>query len=501
MINRINRYLITHYPLLWNTRVVWIVLVNLILHVFFAVAGYSSITATEIKEHYGFRNVGGGSMYMFSVLCSILVVLLWLIYYLRNNAYKQFYRISKAYLVKEFFIVLLILMSSITYFESFNSGVKWRLRSITSQEEFINEANAVNQAMAFIPLEKRLYFVLNSCKPRESSRHYDPVDTTSLNLNDPEAYQIRMALRRPDAFSYWHYCEQFFSTSDEELPLKNQVDIVQVNRQWIRSGKKDSISTLLDQFLLVCKKYNIELALDRDTLINRIFSKPYFAITELVPTQHITRDYKGDPVYNKYYIQIAELTSVFNMIESAQATTTQRTNQSALYLVISHVALGLSILLLCYRRFSRKVFLISIVGTVVWMIIISFLMMAARGSQQTFPTICLTLAGLFLLVSLVQLQRRSLKTLTGVTLTWFAFLTPYIALFLLSLADHAYSVRTSAYYNIQNSDEIMKQKYPFLYWVRENAMEISWVNLLLVILFFAFVFNIWAKRWHLSPEE
>jgi hypothetical protein len=135
------------------------------------------------------------------------------------------------------------------------------------------------------------------------------------------------------------------------------------------------------------------------------------------------------------------------------------------------------------------------------MIIISFLMMAARGSQQTFPTICLTLAGLFLLVSLVQLQRRSLKTLTGVTLTWFAFLTPYIALFLLSLADHAYSVRTSAYYNIQNSDEIMKQKYPFLYWVRENAMEISWVNLLLVILFFAFVFNIWAKRWHLSPEE
>src|SRR5215218_10360490 len=141
MIKKINQYLLTHKPILWNTRIVWILAINFILHFFFFISGFLSISAKYIVGHSSIHSVGGPGLYTFSVLCSLLLVIVWLIYYLRNNAFKNFYRIGKWYLVKEFLLILTILFTSITYFESYHYGIKLKVRSITSKTVFEKEVS------------------------------------------------------------------------------------------------------------------------------------------------------------------------------------------------------------------------------------------------------------------------------------------------------------------------------------------------------------------------
>jgi hypothetical protein len=118
--------------------------------------------------------------------------------------------------------------------------VKTAIRSITSTEQFIDEANTVNQAMAFIPVEKLPYFVLNTCGKQQTDITNYVTDTMALDFRDPEAHKIRMALRRPDAFSFWHYCQHFVSY-DHFHRLKDMAVTAKANRELLRLNRQDSV--------------------------------------------------------------------------------------------------------------------------------------------------------------------------------------------------------------------------------------------------------------------
>ena len=82
---------------------------------------------------------------------------------MRNNAFKSFYRLSKFYLAKEFGLIFLILLTTISYSQSFEWGVKMRVRSITNEKEFVYETTAVNKGTVYVPTERAAYFILNNC--------------------------------------------------------------------------------------------------------------------------------------------------------------------------------------------------------------------------------------------------------------------------------------------------------------------------------------------------
>jgi hypothetical protein len=258
---------------------------------------------------------------------------------------------------------------------------------------------------------------------------------------------------------------------------------------------------ILSAFLSIADKYKIELALDVDTLAAAVFGKPYFAVGNTIPRAKFETDYRGQRIRNRYYFSDYDMRKTLDLVEDVQPTSYNKSRVCTSHMTELYVALTLSIFIVCYRRFSRRVFLISIIGSLVWMIIIFLIMISSRGSQGTFATTCLLLTAAFLAISLVQLQRRTAKTLTGVTLTWFGFLLPYTALFVMSLLNNLYESRSMIYQRFTNSDALMKEKFPVLYWVKEHPLEIGWANILLSVLFFAFVYNLWAKRWHLMAEE
>jgi hypothetical protein len=216
MFNLQNR-LLTRHPLLWNTRIIWVGSALVLIHLLFFLAGFIDFSAASFKANYSLSTLISAGMITFSVLCSLVVLVSWLVFYLRNNAYKNFYIIDKYHLSKEFFIITLVLVFAINFFESYKWGGWLKARSITSKQQLAKEANIVNLAMAFVPTSKSAYFSLVSCNEDDPGQdiqyveNHDYFDSTAYDYGSMDNVIIRRALKNKDAFSYKNYCSEFIS--------------------------------------------------------------------------------------------------------------------------------------------------------------------------------------------------------------------------------------------------------------------------------------------------
>jgi hypothetical protein len=499
--NKINQYLLTRYPLIWNTKVVWVLLANCIIHFLFFAAGFASLSLETIRDFSSVWSVGGGTLFTFSVLCSLLVIIIWLVFFLRNNAFKNFYRIDKWHLAKEFAIMLVIIFTSINFFGSYNFGVRLRARSITSQEELVKELNAVNKAMAFVPESRDEFFILNNCEGRKgrTSTYSVQVDTTTVpSAQDTVTLKIWKALRIPGAISYKHYCTRFFDAYFYK-GLTEREALADQRNKWIETHNADSIRNSINDLIGICHRYGIGLQLNSDALSQAVFAKPYNNIDSLIPGDHFRQDGSGNTIENTYYLSAYGLTSVFDFLDECHSSPSAARDRRSVLNVECYLALCASIFLLCYRRFNRKVFLISVVGTIVWAILIG-LMVASAGGKDTFPTICIALCLFFLLIALVNLKSGSGKTTTGILLTWHSFLVPFIILFIMMLMSDYYSDQ-SYKLTFTGNEELAPKLYPISYWVSSHGYLISQLNLLLMVVYIGFLFNKFARLWHEQPHE
>lgn len=500
---RLNQYLLAHYPLLWNTRVVWVLSANVILHLLFFLGGLASINVKTLAGYYSVGRVGGETMYTFSVLCALLVVIVWCVFYLRNNAFKSFYRLPEFYLAEEFAIIFLILITTISYSQSFEWGVKMRVRSITGEKEFVYEMTEVNKGIVYVPTEKARYFLLNNCAekakehglperiiaPPEPGQFYGAADSA----------RVRAALAQPGAFSYANYCSQWLAYTS--YPTEGAEAVSARNKAWLAAGRRDSVKQSIVQLLSVLNKYGIEYRLDADDLTDAVFRDSLFTMNATVPVQRFNYQYGEQE--NKEYLNANDLQQVFRFIEDCQPSADNWQHRKNVWNVIGYFALGFSILLLCYRRFSRKVFLISTVGTLVWMILIGLVAAGSYGSRDGIPSLLLLLCAAFLLAGVGLLASRSSKTTTGVLLNWHVYLVPFAVMLIVALIDNYHDAQVSRYYGHEtlDTDVLMQQNYPFSTWVVKHAVDILLLNIVGVACYVAFVFNGLAKRWQLLPEE
>ncbi len=521
MIQRINNYLLTHYPLLWNTRLLWVAIVNISLHLLFLLAGISSISAGSIADYYSVGRVGGGNQYTLSILCGLVVLIIWCVFYLRNNAFKSYYRIGKWYLAKEFAIIFLVVFSSISYFLSYEWGVRAKVRSITNEVQLIQEINTVNRAAVYIAQDQPAYFILNTCAERNrriqknkeananpnrqgnsvydyESEELDIADSFNLNSSRDSGRSL-LALRRSDAFSYLHYCRQLVRESSKKTDPSETIS--QRNQRWLRQGRKDSVKAALQDLFVVLNKYSLKYRLSVDSIVKDVFSDTGFTMDALIPENKF-KDVMGYQVGNTFYINSQEIKNVFSLIEDCQPGGGNGEDRVIVWNIVGYVALSFSILLLCYRRFSRKVFLISVIGTLVWAII--FGLIAVSGSSSNgFAIMVLLCCGVFGGIGLWQLWQNKNKTMSGVLLNWHVYLAPYVVLLIVAIIsmnfnnynDYGYVAGTTSY------EDYLKLHYPFSYWVKQYSPEIFLANLAVCFLYIAFIFNNWTKRWQLMAEE
>jgi len=150
MIKKINKYLLENHPLVWNTRLVWMLAALAGMHILFFIIGFMSyLSPVDLHDTSFFQKYFESGFVWIGILLSILILILWMNQYFKHNAFKAHYPKSNFSIYKEFLIVFLIVFLSVTQYFSYTQGLKTRVSALKTSEEIEKETDLVNRAAPF----------------------------------------------------------------------------------------------------------------------------------------------------------------------------------------------------------------------------------------------------------------------------------------------------------------------------------------------------------------
>lgn len=522
---------LTDYPLLWNTRLPWMFLALIIGHLLFFLGGFISVDIPTLKRYHSVTDIGGSSLYWFSVLCSIGFLLVWLVFLLRNNAFKVYYQVKKYYFLQQWIILFFIVAGSISFFDSFYTGAAVKIRKLIPKETLVKEANILNRGISFMPVNRFDYFIMNNCDNDsifyeseslysfEKGIHSNEVETVENNeryygYDSVILRKIKEALRRPDAFRHSYYCKDLVKLSTYNGFVSAR-DRQPVRQQWITGSNRDSIRSAVQQVLDLFKKYSLRHNFSADSIAQLSLSDTTLHIPYLDDSRSYYGEYSEfdpesgapDPYkYQRYLIGRFhylknEMQGILGLADERYHGENRQDDRDDIWTVLFYVAMFMSLLLFTYRLFSRKVFLWSIITTLILTIIISLFSITGDSAVSFATSVFVVYIILLILALITHAEKSGSKILSGVTLTLLAWILPYLALFMLVLADNYLSDHTIYDMDGLLRGQMLQERYPISYWITNHTMLIARSNLLIVFLLIAFVYPRFARRWHGKAEE
>lgn len=210
IIYKTNQYLLERYPTIWNTRLVWMLLSALLLHILFFVAGFLTLTNPELLHEYNIKDIffKNGAVY-FNIMLSILLLVGWLIYMFKNNGFKDFYPTSNTKLFGQFISYILIIYSCSTFFLSYNFGMKSYIASTYPDAETNKEIEIANDVAMFFSENVSDYTIDNRNYPQLFFDLY--CETTAEFIDESLPFK---------EFSGTSY--QFYSLKTKEIPTTDR---------------------------------------------------------------------------------------------------------------------------------------------------------------------------------------------------------------------------------------------------------------------------------------
>ncbi|MDO1500989.1 hypothetical protein Q2T40_12685 [Winogradskyella maritima] len=208
-IHSINQHLLKRYPLLWNTRVLWMLSACLLLHIVFFIIGSVTVSDVEILQERGAVTLFFESgIVFFSIMVSILAIVVWLIFLFKNNGFKSYYPTSKSKLFLEYIIYFIIFFFAISFYFSYMIGLKF----------MVNQQHPDNEFKANIELSNRahVFFSHNLADYELSNRRYpEPFDTLYC-----EARETMVITERP-YFNFLNKYYQYWSLKKDSIAISD----------------------------------------------------------------------------------------------------------------------------------------------------------------------------------------------------------------------------------------------------------------------------------------
>ena len=150
MFKKINQYLITQYPLVWNLKLVWIFLVGIALNLIAFVHGYFNFRyQSQLLEYNNFDDFYQDRFVIYYFLVAILILIYWVYNYIKNNRFKSKYPTSRNYLFKEFIAIFGILLLFMLIPHMFKFGFTKHIASDISDEQFAKDVDLINRVAPF----------------------------------------------------------------------------------------------------------------------------------------------------------------------------------------------------------------------------------------------------------------------------------------------------------------------------------------------------------------
>jgi len=365
MFTKIQKYLLLNYPLLWNLRIVPVLICTLLINLFFYGAGYLA-TELDFKETSLYYSLGNWPIYFGAVVTSILSFIFWMIFYAKNNAFKVFYPKTSGSLYLEWLLSFVIVLSMVMYPYSFMKGGDSKLRTYSSEAEMVNAIETLKMIHILIPQSKNEYY-----------KEYPDAENSAYETKTGEVIVSGMEEAQPKDTLFENYPDfaqlsllnynryGFYIPNDHFLDIRDSDTV----KKWLVEENKEEISNLMDSFFKLLNKHSLTTNLTKEKWMELVYNPRKYPVGDfnlIARYNYMAEDndyytYRNfDPENSSgYYVPYNELISAYLKIEDAYLD--YNNNELAL-LWIFILSLSISILVFSFKATSGKSWLIAAVS-------------------------------------------------------------------------------------------------------------------------------------------
>ena len=164
-LRKFDTFLLENYPILWRSKVFYLLATGALLWVVFYLVGYAitdlnTLLKTSIKDRY----VDTFAL-LFHAILVLIILSFWALHFYKKNAIRHYYPLKRFYLLKLFFSILIGILPLVTIIVPFQAGVRAKARDLVDSEFLQKEVKTINLALAFLPTNTEDYFIANKLFP------------------------------------------------------------------------------------------------------------------------------------------------------------------------------------------------------------------------------------------------------------------------------------------------------------------------------------------------
>lgn len=226
-ISKLNQHLLEKYPNIWNTKIVWMLAISLLIHLFFYIFGLLSLVDVELlHERNAVSNFFDNGAIFFSIIITVLLLVVWLLNLFKNNAFKAYYPTSRLKLFGQFFSYFIIIFCASTFYYSYMFGVKTYISSTYENHTITSEIKTTNNGALFFSKTLGNYTIDKLRYPDPFNDIYCETEHAQIDFN--KAY-----------LELFHYNYQFYSLNQLELK-DSEIYIDSIHGGFVYQKSRDS---------------------------------------------------------------------------------------------------------------------------------------------------------------------------------------------------------------------------------------------------------------------
>jgi hypothetical protein len=468
MFKKMHNRLLEQYPLLWNMRLPGIFGVLLLFHLLHFIIGYTMYTGIE---DMGWESPTGvyfsTSFALFSIIGSCVIFILWLNRVFRNNAFKSFYPVSNRQLYSQFLIFFLVSFLNITCYYSFTSGYVFHAKNNTSNSNNEKDIETYNRVAGLLQ-NKEDYRIENRCSPYPfplSKKYVSDVAIRSGNESPDDYYYITRdgqaySSKQVDSiaggfeYSYLNFCNNYaIVVAGKDIRYASYDNYEQgIKAYGPQKILKDPRQLKADMraFLALCDRNKVGYHLDADEWFSWVNNPPYYPVRYTIyqkyagPSRYVQAESKDFTTQaalqlnpKGYYVELQKLRSILQNTQKAY----EYNYVLPPLLGLMYAALSIALLIFTFRATSRRIWMITIIGSALLCLVIGAFtaVLAFGGGKEGILFFYLFIICAFLVLHLLSPN----KTISGVSLNWFAWSLPIVSTIILGLMESKSSTTTA----------------------------------------------------------
>ncbi|WP_130734548.1 hypothetical protein [Flavobacterium sp. J27] len=513
MLKNIQKQLLLKYPLLWNTKFIPMLSIGVIFHLLYFTLGY-------IDGTIDFSNQNNITIETFSILFGILfcivTIILWLVFYFKNNALKSFYKKSKEAVFYEWLQIFIICLLLTSFYLPFHFGKQLHQKSYFSLEETKNRCRMISNADFFI----------------DGSFRGTEIDSLASGLIDSLGNKVKIYdedndyYRREDIV-YFEFIQFKDKKYDKYSLLNRNIFPFTINttkedsiqrimvQNWLHTNDKLAVKNLMSNYLKMVNEHHLKTNLTLEKWFEVTYNNPDFKkFLYIKPYWEEYNEYEpyneyeeldlqpynryDNSKYSKFYVQQNVLKEKYDIISDAH-TNPYFINE--MLLTFLYIALGLSILIFSFRVASGKSWLIALVIFGILNIIagfgsitIGYFYRYSIKEEVVYIIICLFFILFFLVYYFTRTHIYKKKKYTEIALIlvlWsYTFIIPFIYLCILGYFKKKYEL-----------NEFNERVRPLLYYTLKDNFELMLLLNFIISVLTLFIFSYSIRKWKGLSEE